>query len=247
MPKKSDLDYTNIARVVKENAALTKTKFLEQTRSKAITVSDIQKLETVKELMDSLEKAIKDGSTFKEWQASFDVESVQDKIKANLNTVYRNSTNTAYNQGTYQSALEVQDEFPYLMYEAINDSRTRESHARMNGIVRRVDDPFWSRNLPINGHNCRCGVRQLSEAEARAMGITTDRRLDRIKKEGGKPDREFNSPIKRNSVVGLEQAFQQKINELKSPVLRKQARQLSKKKSSDIAIWLKRFQNMLDS
>lgn len=59
---------------------------------------------------------------------------------------------------------------PYLMWDAINDSRTRDSHRAMDGHVAPIGDPIWQRwNAPA-GHRCRCTRVALTEAQARARG-----------------------------------------------------------------------------
>jgi len=54
------------------------------------------------------------------------------------------------------------------MYDAINDSRVRPSHLALDGIIRRIDDPFWNTHSCPNGYRCRCTLRSLTEAQAHA-------------------------------------------------------------------------------
>jgi len=51
--------------------------------------------------------------------------------------------------------------FPLLKYVTVGDANVRETHRRLDGIVRPVDDPFWDRYMPKNGWGCRCDVEQL--------------------------------------------------------------------------------------
>ena len=48
------------------------------------------------------------------------------------------------------------------MYDARNDDRVRPSHAAMDGIIFRHDDPIWATHYSPNGWNCRCRVRVLT-------------------------------------------------------------------------------------
>lgn len=50
---------------------------------------------------------------------------------------------------------------PYLQYQAVMDSNTREEHAALNGVIRRIDDKFWDTYMPPNGWGCRCEAIQL--------------------------------------------------------------------------------------
>lgn len=60
---------------------------------------------------------------------------------------------------------ENSDIFPYLRYSTVFDSRVRPEHQDKDGIVKRVDDPFWNTWFPPNGWNCRCIVEQLEESK----------------------------------------------------------------------------------
>lgn len=78
---------------------------------------------------------------------------------------------TANNAARFRRQLENADSRPYWMYEAVNDSRTRPSHAAMDGRVYAHDDPIWATHYPPNGWNCRCRVRALTERQVRASGL----------------------------------------------------------------------------
>ena len=90
-----------------------------------------------------------------------------------LETIYRNAVQTAYMAGHWRRFEEVKDDFPYLMYDAINDSRVRPSHLAMDGVIRPVDDPIWKRWTPPCGHRCRCSLRSVSAREAQRRGGVT--------------------------------------------------------------------------
>lgn len=55
--------------------------------------------------------------------------------------------------------------FPYLKYQTAGDGRVRPEHASLDGIIKKVNDPFWGKFMPPNGWNCRCDVVQLDEGE----------------------------------------------------------------------------------
>ena len=51
-------------------------------------------------------------------------------------------------------------------YRTVHDSQVKATHRALDGIVRRVDDPFWiDSKYPPNGYNCRCDVDQLADGE----------------------------------------------------------------------------------
>ncbi len=59
---------------------------------------------------------------------------------------------------------EQKDVLPYLKYVTAKDERVRHSHVLLDGIIKKVDDPFWDNYLPLNGYRCRCTVEQLEKA-----------------------------------------------------------------------------------
>ena len=90
-------------------------------------------------------------------------------------SVYAKKNNREYNvnflQSEYQTALtaaqmaqkwerlqDTKDLFPNLKYRSAGDSRVRPEHEKLNGIIRPIDDPFWSKYYPPLDWRCRCDV-----------------------------------------------------------------------------------------
>ena len=90
-----------------------------------------------------------------------------------LETTYRNAVQTAYMAGHWRSFEETKDDLPYLMYDAINDSRVRPSHLALDNTIRPVGDPFWRTHTPPLGHRCRCTLRALTAKAAMQRGGPT--------------------------------------------------------------------------
>ncbi|WP_066016583.1 phage minor head protein [Endozoicomonas atrinae] len=82
-----------------------------------------------------------------------------------LENIFRTNLQSAYAVGQWQSIQANSQAAPFLMYDAVEDHRTRPEHQQWNGTARPVDDPFWQTHYPPNGWNCRCGVIQLTKAE----------------------------------------------------------------------------------
>jgi len=72
---------------------------------------------------------------------------------------------------------ELKDSRSYWQYEAVMDGRTRPAHAAMNGKVLPADSPFWKRNFPPNGFNCRCTVVSVSKSEIVRDGLEVEEDL----------------------------------------------------------------------
>lgn len=98
-------------------------------------------------------------------------ETVQLGSPRRLALIYNVNTRVAYNVGRYAHLMNSTDTHPFWQYVAVMDSRTRPSHAALNGLVFRYDDPFWKTHYPPNGWNCRCRVRALSQERMNALGL----------------------------------------------------------------------------
>ena len=87
-----------------------------------------------------------------------------------LKRIYNTNMRTANAQGRAKAQYALEGEI-YLRYIALQDGLTRPSHLRMHGITLHRDDPFWERNYPPNGWNCRCVVRAYSKSECERQGF----------------------------------------------------------------------------
>ena len=88
-----------------------------------------------------------------------------------LQTIFRTNMQTAYAAGAWAQIEEQAELAPFLLYDAVDDHRTRPEHAAWDGQVHPVGSPFWRDHYPPNGWNCRCGVIQLSQDDLDAMGL----------------------------------------------------------------------------
>ncbi len=63
------------------------------------------------------------------------------------------------------------DIFPYIMYNAVRDGRTRYLHKLWNGTVLPVNSKWWDTHYPPNGWRCRCSVIQMDQSTMDKMGL----------------------------------------------------------------------------
>ena len=132
----------------------------------AFSVANIAKLDQLQATLDSLTDTLKNGGTFAQWQKTVDVQSLG-LPKHRLDNIFRTNIQQAYNHGQWQHQLANQETHRYLLYDAINDSRTRPSHRANDGIIRQINDPIWkliwfSRNV----YRCRCRLVALTKEQA---------------------------------------------------------------------------------
>lgn len=138
-------------------------------KARGFTISGMMSLAQIGRVLDSLIQAIMNGESFGEWKkrAAEDIESLSNSRKE---LVFRNAVQTSYGAGRWQQLEQAKALRPILMYDAINDRRTRPAHRAMDNFMAPVGDPIWRAWAPPNGHNCRCTLLSLTLAQARARG-----------------------------------------------------------------------------
>ena len=167
-------------------------------RSRAFSVSRFTTLQAVELIHEALTSALRDGGTLAEFEERYEqalrMEGLHEDSPWHIETVYRVNLGTAYNVGRYATQTEpvVLSDRPYWQYQAVDDSRTRPSHAEMDGRVWRADDRVWQAWYPPNGFGCRCSVRALSAAEVAALGLQVEAELPTTRRR--RPDGSFGAP-----------------------------------------------------
>ena len=157
----------------------------------AFTVAKMLDVDLLRDVRDAVDAALSSGQTFADFRRGLEpllmergwwgkadmldpltgeVKPVQLGSVRRLETIFRTNLRTAYAAGHWSSIVEHADEAPYLLYDAVLDGKTRPAHAAWDGIVLRVDDPWWKTHRPPNGWDCRCGVLQLTQKQMERMG-----------------------------------------------------------------------------
>lgn len=167
----------------------------------AFTVAKMTDIDLLKDMRESLDNAIATGKPFQVWADEI-IPTLQAKgwwgkksvIDANtgkvvtaqlgsparLRTIFRTNLQSAYAVGQWDQIEQQAAEAPYLLYDAIDDHRTRPEHAAWDGKVLPVDSSFWKTHTPPNGWNCRCSVIQLDEDDLEQLGLTPEPRAPRF-------------------------------------------------------------------
>lgn len=164
---------------------------MHEAHLKAFTIAKVTKLDLLSDMQDSLIKAQSEGKSFEVWKKEITptlakkgwlgrVEVTNEKtgeiktINVNntkLQRIYNTNMRTANAQGRAKAQYALEGDI-YLRYIALQDGLTRPSHLRMHGITLHRDNPFWERNYPPNGWNCRCVVRAYSKEECERQGFS---------------------------------------------------------------------------
>lgn len=82
-----------------------------------------------------------------------------------LETEFNTAKSIAESARQWTDIQDNKDVLPYLKYSTVGDGRVRASHAKLDGIIKPVDDAFWLDNYPPNDFNCRCIVEQIEEGD----------------------------------------------------------------------------------
>lgn len=164
-----------------------------QEHQAAFTVAKMIDMDLLKDVQDSLYAALAEGLTFDQWkdriiptlQANgwWGRQAVVDPITGKtviaelgsarrLQTIFRTNMQSAYAVGQWQKIQEQAKEAPYLMYDAVDDFRTRPQHRAWDNKILPITATFWTRYYPPNGWGCRCGVIQLSQDDIDSMGMS---------------------------------------------------------------------------
>jgi SPP1 gp7 family putative phage head morphogenesis protein len=179
-------------------------------RAQAFSVAGLASIDQIEAVKAALDNYLMQGKPFGNF-----VNDVKDGIipidlpKSRLDNIFRTNIQGAYNAGRYAAQQDFKESRPYLMYDAINDSRTRPSHRAMDNIIKPMDDPFWETHYPPNGYRCRCHVRSLSIEQAEKKGGTT---LN--VPANAKPDEGWDYNGGKDRLSGVKQAVKQKLEQV---------------------------------
>lgn len=163
----------------------------QEAQTKAFTVAGVMKMDVLQDIRQAVDTALAKGQTYAEFKkaliptlqrrgwwgrhAQTDQETGEMAGKGltpwRLKTIYQTNLQSAYMAGRYKSFMDNVEARPYWQYTAVMDRRTRPTHAAMNGLVFRADDPFWDSFYPPNGYNCRCRVRALDGENLKDRGL----------------------------------------------------------------------------
>ncbi len=169
---------------------------LGEEHARAFTVAKMMDADLLATVQESLQDALAAGVPFQAWADQLvpmlqakgwwgkkdvvapngQVTTAQLGSPARLQTIYRANMQSAYAAGQWDEIADQADLAPYLMYDAVDDFRTRPEHRAWDGVVLPVSDPWWKTHYPPNGWNCRCSVIQLSADDLADMGLAESKR-----------------------------------------------------------------------
>jgi SPP1 gp7 family putative phage head morphogenesis protein len=154
-------------------------KLEEWVRTQGFTVSHVTTYQMMLRVKRQLTKVIAEGGNLRDfslWAKS----EFPTWTRAYTELVFRQNVFSSYAAARFRQINDpdVARVFEILLYDAVNDERTREEHARMGGTQWKRDE-FPAGWWPPNGFNCRCEVRAVLQSVADKGGWRRwDRRTD---------------------------------------------------------------------
>jgi len=137
----------------------------------AFTIAKTVRIEQVALTKAAIEKALADGLTQRQFMALHEElykrAGYSPLAPWRYGVIYRTNMQAAYSAGRWR-AIEALGR-PWLQYVAVRDSKTRETHAALDGKIARLDDKVWDKIAPPNGFNCRCRLRPLTSNQAKGI------------------------------------------------------------------------------
>jgi len=159
----------------------------------AFTVAKATELDVLTSIQNSLQRSLNKGGTFADWKKNLtpelqrlgwwgraertdpltgEVADVQLGSPRRLKTIWRTNMRTARAAGQWERGQSAKAGLPYYLYQLGPSEEHRPDHAAKEGLILRVDDPFWTDWFPPNGWGCKCWLRQITEAEALSLGYS---------------------------------------------------------------------------
>lgn len=205
--------------------------------ARAFTIAKMMDADLLATVQKSMTEAMADGLTYREWADKLtptlqaagwwgrkpvigpDGSTVVAGLgsPSRLQTIFRSNMQSAYAAGQWDDIVAQSDLAPYLLYDAVDDHRTRPEHAAWDGIVLPITDPWWKTHYPPNGWNCRCTVIQLSAEDLEDLGLA-------VTQEPPTATYSWTNPVtgKRQRIpVGVDPGWNTNVGEARSQALAK--------------------------
>lgn len=152
----------------------------EQARRQAFWIAGVTQADVIRDVHESLKKALADGVPFEQWKAEIGPKLSKAWLGSGINeaarteTIFRNWAQASYARARWDQMHEpsVLRFRPYLMFDGVEDSRQSPICQACNGTLLPAGHPWFDSHRPPLHHRCRSGIRSLRKEQAEARGIT---------------------------------------------------------------------------
>lgn len=184
--------------------------FINELKRNSKVFTAFKNHENINEIVNELSDSSGELRSFE----SFREKAIELNAKWNgnwLRSEFEEARASAQMAGKWRNIERRKDRFPFLQYRTAGDDRVRDSHRKLNGITKPVDDAFWDEFYPPNGWRCRCTVKQVAGDSTLRMklaeGEGEDEVQDEFKTNSGKTGHIFS--LKHPYYIGNEATQQQ--------------------------------------
>lgn len=157
-----------------------------QNHDKAFVMAGAMKADLLNDLHKAVLSAIENGESLGQFSKNFDsiakkygwTAGADNAWRAKI--VYQTNLRTSHSAGRYHEMRDpdVLKARPYWQYRHITADNPRLQHKRLNNMVLRADDVWWTVNYPPNGWGCKCYARTLSQNDLDRLGLTVSQTPD---------------------------------------------------------------------
>jgi hypothetical protein len=164
----------NAAQWLRDNGLATEAELAAMSfreRQDAISAPGINSLETLEKLRNALAESLEAGEDLRDFRNR--IKGEVDILRHQEETIYRTKTKQAYVDGLEQTldAPGVKGRFTHVVFNATDDTRVRDHHWEMDGMVAERGSQLHKVMLAIlKEWNCRCSVTPIDRAEAETRG-----------------------------------------------------------------------------
>ena len=166
---------------------------MHQAHDRAFTVAKITRADLLNDIHESLSEAMRNGTTFKQWQERIKptlqkkgwwgekeiVDPKTGEVKTvhigsrRLKTIFNTNMRVSYQKGRAKQ-MKGFKRAVYWRYVSALLENTRDTHSQKHGIIKHRDDTWWSINYPPNGWGCKCTATAHTKAEIELEGWKID-------------------------------------------------------------------------
>lgn len=130
-----------------------------------------QSLTALTTVRDEIASSFVSGESFENFHKR--VKTMVAATKPELQMAFRTATHQAYIEGTVNTLEKpkVRLQFPFVSYRSAHDTRTRESHRPLDGLLFEIGSRAYEvAQRALADFNCRCGLRPVTAIEAQQEG-----------------------------------------------------------------------------
>lgn len=145
----------------------------------AFTVAKVLEKDLLKDVRDSITKALAEGIPFEQWkqevkptldQSGWAAYGTERTEPFRLKIIYQTNMRVARAAGQWERAQKTKAALPNFEYNLGPSEHHRPEHEAWDGLVLPIDDPFWDEHNPPNGWGCKCWLRQIGRRETDDLG-----------------------------------------------------------------------------